>query len=112
MGGRRRRKSLLAVGALSLAFAAIEITEGSYGAATTAVGREHTMAAWGVVNTGGNLAGIIGTPLVAWLSTHHMWTAAFLTGTAAAFVSGALWLLIDGSRQVRAAEPGDEHGST
>ncbi len=88
-----------AVGALSLAFAAIELTEGAYGAATTAVGREHTMAAWGVVNTGGNLGGIIGTPLVAWLSSQHAWTAAFVTGTVAAIVSGIMWLWIDGSRQ-------------
>ena len=88
----------LAVGALSLAFAAIEITEGAYAAATTAVAREHTMAAWGVVGTGGNLGGVIGTPLVAVLSAHHAWTAAFLTGTGFAIVSGVLWFWIDGSR--------------
>ena len=93
-----------AVGALSLAFAAIETTEGPYSAATTAVGREHTMAAWGVVGTGGNLGGIIGTPIVAWLSAHHAWTAAFLTGTVAAIVSGIIWLWIDGSREIT-AEP-------
>ena len=88
----------LAVGALSLAFAAIESTEGVYGAAATAVGREHSMAAWGVIGTGGNLGGIIGTPLVAVLSAHHAWTAAFLTGTGFAIVSGILWFWIDGSR--------------
>jgi ACS family glucarate transporter-like MFS transporter len=88
----------LAVGALSLAFAAIEITEGAYSAATTAVAREHTMTAWGVVGTGGNLGGVIGTPLVAVLSAHHAWTAAFLTGTGFAVLSGILWFWIDGSR--------------
>lgn len=93
-----------AVGALSLAFAAIEMTEGPYSAATTAVGREHTMAAWGVVGTGGNLGGIIGTPLVAWLSSHNAWTAAFLTGTGAAIVSGVMWLWIDGSRSLSAGQ--------
>ena len=36
----------LAVAALSLAFAGIEITEAAYSAATTAVAREHTMTAW------------------------------------------------------------------
>ncbi len=88
----------LAVGALSLAFAAIEITEAAYSAATTAVAREHTMTAWGVVGTGGNLGGVLGTPLVAVLSAHHAWTAAFLTGTGFAIVSGVLWLWIDGGR--------------
>ncbi len=88
----------LAVAALSLAFASIEITEGAYGAATTAVAREHTMAAWGVVGTGGNLGGVLGTPLVAVLSAHHAWTAAFLTGTGSAILSGVLWFWIDGGR--------------
>ena len=91
----------LAVGALSLAFASIEITEAAYSAATTAVAREHTMAAWGVVGTGGNLGGVIGTPLVAVLSAHHAWTAAFLTGTVFAIVSGVLWLWIDGGRPLQ-----------
>jgi MFS transporter, ACS family, glucarate transporter len=90
----------LAVGALSLAFAAIETTEGIYSAAATSVAREHTMAAWGVLGTGGNLGGVIGTPLVAVLSAHHAWTAAFLTGTGAAIVSGLLWFWVDGSRSL------------
>ena len=85
-------RSYLAVAALSLAFAAIEITEAAYSAATTAVAREHTMTAWGVVGTGGNLGGVIGTPLVAVLSAHHAWTAAFLTGTVFAIISGVLWI--------------------
>ena len=93
-----------AVGALSLAFAAIEMTEGPYSAATTAVGREQTMAAWGVVGTGGNLGGVIGTWVVGWLADHHAWTAAFVTGTVAAIVSGIMWLWIDGSREIT-AEP-------
>jgi MFS transporter, ACS family, glucarate transporter len=95
----------LAVSALSLAFATVEITEASYSAATISVAREHTMAAWGVVGTGGNLGGVIGTPLVAVLSAHHAWTAAFLTGTAAAIISGVLWFWIDGSRSLHGAAP-------
>jgi MFS transporter, ACS family, glucarate transporter len=87
-----------AVGALSLAFAAIEITEGAFGAAPIAVAREHSMAAFGVINTGGNLGGVIGTPLVAVLSAHHAWTAAFLTGTGFAVFSGVLWFWIDSER--------------
>lgn len=91
-----------AIAALSLAYGSIEMTEGPYGAATTAVGREQTMAAFGVVNTGGNLGGIIGTPLVGWFSSHHAWTTAFVTGTVAAIVSGAIWLWIDAGRPVTA----------
>ncbi len=93
-----------AVAALSLAYGAVEMTEGPYGAAATAVGREQTMAAFGVVNTGGNLGGIIGTPMVAWFSSHHAWTAAFVTGTVAAIVSGVMWFWIDAGRPVSARQ--------
>ena len=64
-----------AVAALSLAFSSVERTEGAFFPAPTAVARKHSMAAWGVVNTGGNLGGILGTPRVAALSAHHAWTA-------------------------------------
>jgi len=99
-----------AVGALSLTYCAIEMTEGPYAAATIAVAREHSMTAYGVVGTGGNLGGIIGTPLVAWFTAHGAWTAAFLTGTVAAVVSGVMWLWIDASRVI-GADGGDSSGS-
>ncbi|MBS0388622.1 MAG: MFS transporter [Proteobacteria bacterium] len=98
-----------AVAALSLAYGVTEMTEGPYAAATTAVSRENAMAAWGVVGTGGNLGGIIGTPIVAWLSSQHAWTAAFITGAGAAIVSGLMWLWIDGSRAMKPA-PSMAHG--
>lgn len=98
LAGVESSNPYLAVAALSLAFASIEITEASYSAATTAVAREHTMTAWGIVGTGGNLGGVMGTPLVAVLSAHHAWTAAFLTGTGFAILSGILWFWIDGGR--------------
>jgi len=96
---------LWAVAALSLTYGLIEMTEGPYAAAATAVSRERAMTAYGVVGTGGNLGGIIGTPLVAWFTAHGAWTAAFVTGTAAAVLSGILWLWIDASR-VMAADTG------
>lgn len=89
-----------AVTALSLAFASIEMTEGAFAAATISAEPENSMAAFGVVNTGGNLGGVIGTPLVAVLSAHGMWTAAFLTGTGLAILSGILWLWVDTSRVI------------
>ena len=91
-----------AIVGLSLAFASIELTEGAFGAVTISVARGNSMAAFGVVNTGGNLGGIVGTPLVAALSAGHAWTAAFLTGSAFAVVSGLLWLWIDASRVIGA----------
>ncbi len=93
----------LAVVALALCFAAVELNEGPYWAAIMHVGRADTMSASGLLNTGGNLGGLICTPIVAYLSGHHAWTPAFLIGTAFAAVSAALWLLVDPSRVARPA---------
>jgi MFS transporter, ACS family, glucarate transporter len=90
----------LAVVALALCFAAVEMNEGPYWAAIMHVGRADSMAASGILNTGGNLGGLIGTPIVGYLSGHHSWTLAFLIGTAFAIVSAALWLIIDPTRTV------------
>lgn len=89
----------IAVAILALCYAAVELNEGPYWAAIMHIGRADTMAAGGLLNTGGNLGGIIATPIVAYLSGRHAWTGAFLIGTAFAFASGALWLLVDPSRQ-------------
>jgi ACS family glucarate transporter-like MFS transporter len=94
-----------AVGALALAFASIESNEGPYWSATMSVARADTMAACGVLNTGGNLGGVISIPIVAWLSGHGNWSGAFATGTAFAVIAAALWLLIDADRQLGAEPP-------
>jgi ACS family glucarate transporter-like MFS transporter len=95
-----------AVAALTLCFAAIEMTEGPFWAAVMEVARADTMAATGVLNTGGNIGGIIATPIIAYLSAHHMWTAAFLIGSGFALAGGATWLLVDPTRRlVPAAAP-------
>ena len=66
------------------------------------VGRADTMSASGLLNTGGNLGGLICTPIVAYLSGHQAWTPAFLIGTGFAAVSAALWLVVDPSRPASA----------
>jgi nitrate/nitrite transporter NarK len=89
----------VAVAALSLCFMAVELNEGPYWAAIMNVGRGDTMAASGLLNTGGNLGGIIATPIVAYLSGRHAWTQAFLLGSGFAIVSAALWLSVDPLRK-------------
>jgi ACS family glucarate transporter-like MFS transporter len=91
-----------AVAALAACFACIQMTEAPFWAATFWVARERSSAATGVLNTGGNLGGIIGTPIVAYLTANHNWTAAFATGVGFALASAALWLLIDVERDTLA----------
>ena len=93
-----------AVAALTLAFAAVEINEGVYWAATMRVARGNTGAATGVLNTGANLGGLVTHSAVGFfagmsaLSENQQWNAAFMTGTVLAIVSGLLWLLVDPAR--------------
>ena len=54
-----------AVLSMAAAFFAVEINEGAYWAATMNIARSDTAAATGVLNTGGNLGGIICQPIVA-----------------------------------------------
>ncbi|TLZ24399.1 MAG: MFS transporter [Gammaproteobacteria bacterium] len=89
----------LAVAALALCFACVELNEGPFWAAIMHVGRADSMAASGLLNTGGNVGGLIATPIVAYLSGHHHWSTAFLIGTAFAVVSAAAWLLVDPTRR-------------
>ena len=95
----------LAIALLALCFGFVELTEGSYWAAVMTVGRSNTMVAGGIMNTGGNLGGIVGIPIVAYLSGHGAWNTAFLVGTGFALASAAAWLFIDASH---CAAPEDE----
>lgn len=90
----------VAVLALAGAFGAVEVNEGAYWAATMHVARSDTGAATGVLNTGGNLGGILCQPVVAALSAAGAWNVAFRTGTILALLAAGAWLLIDAERRV------------
>jgi ACS family glucarate transporter-like MFS transporter len=82
----------LAVVGLACCFAAVELNEGAYWGAAMTVGRGETMAVSGVMNTGGNLGGIIGIPIIGYLSGEHLWRTAFVVGAGFAVASAVAWL--------------------
>jgi MFS transporter, ACS family, glucarate transporter len=84
-----------AVAGLALSFGCVELTEGAFWGSAMSIGRGDTMAVSGVMNTGGNLGGIIGIPIVAYLSGEHLWHTAFVIGAGCAIASALLWLAID-----------------
>jgi sugar phosphate permease len=88
--------------ALALCFATLELNEGPYWAATMYVARGDTMSATGILNTGGNIGGVIGIPIVAYLSGHGAWTAAFVIGTVSALIATVAWLGVDTTRRISA----------
>lgn len=94
-----------AVAALALAFAGVEITEGPYWAATMQIARSDTMAATGVLNTGGNIGGIIAVPAIGFLSGRGHWDAAIIVGAAFAVLAAGLWFLVDPSRRAVTEAP-------
>jgi len=96
-----------AVAGLAACFAAVELNEGAYWGAAMTVGRGDTMAVSGVMNTGGNLGGIIGIPIIAYLSGEHLWRAAFVVGAGFALASAIAWLGIEVEQPVDAGAIGD-----
>jgi ACS family glucarate transporter-like MFS transporter len=96
----RTENAYVAVVALTACFGFVEINEAAYWAASMAVGRSDSMAIGGVLNTGGNLGGIIGIPVIAYLSGRHAWGRAFAIGSASAVAAALLWLGVDADQAV------------
>lgn len=95
----------VAVAMLTLAYGAVEINEAAYWAGTMRIAQADSMAATGVLNTGGNAGGWIGIPIVAWLSGHGAWGAAFAIGFGCALVAALAWLWIDTSKPLAVQQP-------
>ena len=89
-----------AVLALMATFFMVELNEGPFWAATMRVARSDTGAATGVLNTGGNFAGIVSAPVIGALSGAGHWNATFVIGAVSAFVAAACWFAIDPDRRV------------
>jgi len=90
---------IVTVTALCLCFAFNQITEAPIWVATMAVSGRHAPVATGVLNTGGNLTGIVGGMLVPFTAKLLGWPIAMITGSLFALAGAALWLF------VRADEP-------
>jgi MFS transporter, ACS family, glucarate transporter len=86
---------LAAVIAMTLCFGLVEVNEAAYWTATMRVAGANTMTAAGVLNTGGSLGGLIGIPIVAYLSGRGEWNATFLIGALCAALSAVAWLGVD-----------------
>ncbi len=82
----------VAVLVLAACFGCVELTEGAFWGGGMTVGKGDTMAVCGFMNTGGNLGGIVGIPIVAQLSGQHRWHTAFAVGAGFAVVSALAWL--------------------
>jgi nitrate/nitrite transporter NarK len=91
----------VAVAALTVAFFAMEINEGPYWAATMSIARADTGAATGVLNTGGNVGGMICQPVVAALVAGGNWNIAWISGAVFALLAAALFLFARAEKDAR-----------
>jgi ACS family glucarate transporter-like MFS transporter len=83
----------MAVLALTGCYTGLQMTEGSYWSAAMRIGESRTMAVTGVLNTGGNLGGVLITPVIGYLSGNHAWIACFAIGTVCVVGAALLWLV-------------------
>jgi ACS family glucarate transporter-like MFS transporter len=91
-----------AIAALCLAFAFVEVNEGNYWGTVMRVAPNDSMAATAVLNTGGNLGGVIGTPIIGALTAvQGGWSIVFLTGVVTSLVAALLWFGLDPVRAER-----------
>jgi len=86
---------------LALCFASTQLTEGAFWAAQTYVSGRHTATGCGVMNTGGNLGGVISSPIVGALSQYMGWLPALLSGVFSTLLAATLWLFIRADRPFR-----------
>jgi ACS family glucarate transporter-like MFS transporter len=101
--------ALLAVGCFVLAYACVELNEGPVAAATMQIARADSMSGFGVINTGGNLAGVLLYPLLGYLSGRGEWNLAFLIAAGCCLASAVLWLLVRADRRFAPAPPKQRH---
>ena len=83
----------VAVALLSLCFGFTQFSEGAFWSASTYVAGPHTSTATGVMNTGGNAAGVL-APAVGIMVDRLGWLATLASGSLFALAGAGLWLLI------------------
>jgi predicted MFS family arabinose efflux permease len=83
-----------AVGALSLSVACLLSTECIFWSSSIEIGGDHAGAAGALMNTAGNVGGIVSTALVPVLLNHFGWNVAFGSSSALVFISALLWFRV------------------
>jgi ACS family glucarate transporter-like MFS transporter len=90
----RLDNAYLVVGALSLSVACLLSTECIFWSSSIEIGNEHAGAAGAIMNTAGNIGGIVSTALVPVLLNRYGWNVAFGSSSALVFISALLWLRV------------------
>jgi MFS transporter, ACS family, glucarate transporter len=84
----------LAVAALAISVASQMSTENVFWSSSIEIGGVHAGTAGGIMNTAGNVGGILSTSLVPVLIERWGWTFAFGSAAALAFLSAVVWFWV------------------
>jgi len=95
LAGAYATNPYVAVVMLSLCFGFILFIEGPFWAASTYAAGPHTAAATGVMNTGGNIPGLL-APVIGLMIDHLGWLPTLASGSIFALAGATLWLFIGG----------------
>ncbi len=90
---------VITVVTLCICFGCTQLTESPFWVSTMAVAGRHAPVATGILNTGGNIPGIVGGILVPFIANLFGWPVAIASGAVFAAGGALLWLFI------RADEP-------
>ncbi len=93
LAGANATNPYVAVCMLSLCFGFILFIEGPFWAASTYAAGPHASAATGVMNTGGNIPGLL-APVIGMMIDHLGWLPTLASGSIFALIGAALWLFI------------------
>jgi len=91
--GLRVQQTYVAMAVLSLCFGLTQFTEGSFWAASTYAAGPHTATATGLMNTGGNLPGLL-APLLGVLIDNFGWVPTIASGSVFAALGVVLWMMV------------------
>lgn len=92
--GARSQHAIPAIVALSLSVGFLMSTEGPFWSSAIDISGVHAGTAGGIMNTAGNLGGVVSTSLVPIIVDRFGWIVALATGSSFGLVAAVLWLLI------------------
>ena len=98
--GARAENVLLAVSLMSLALGLAACADVTFWTATISIAGRQSGTACGIMNTGGNLGGLVAPVLTPWIAAKTGWTASLYFGSLMALTGAALWFFIDPTRKL------------
>ena len=98
--GARTDNVLLAVSQMSLALGFAACADVAFWAAVMSIAGRNSGTACGILNTGGNLGGMLAPLLTPWIASRAGWTWGLYFGSFMAIASAVLWIFVNPGQKV------------